>query len=168
MRLRTRAPEHDQLSTSRFGALLLSPAARPLRVLCTSSLATLVQLSLLSALDRQRWNAVAANGVALVLSAQVSFVLSYAFTWRDRRPAMRTRRTVLSRWATYQVAMAGTALLNLLVFAAVHTVLPLLAAAVTGSAVAALGNYTLNDRLVFRAGSTAHVTPDATNRRGDP
>lgn len=131
-------------------AALLSPVARPLRSACTGGIAALLQLGLLDTLVHGRVTPLLANAAALVVSTQINFILSYLFTWYDRRPPQRVSRVVLRWWATYQGSSAGTAALNLLVFAVARAGLPLLAAAALGSGVAAIGNFVLNDRFVFR------------------
>jgi putative flippase GtrA len=133
-------------------ALLRSPVARPLRFALTGGLAGLLQLGLLALLTGRRWPAAPANAVAFLLAAQVNFALSSLFTWRDRRRTASLWR----RWLAFHGAIAAMALVNQGVFLAMRTVLPALAAAAAGIAVAALGNYLLGDRLVFRArGATA-------------
>jgi hypothetical protein len=74
----------------------------------------------------------------------------HLFTWRDRRPHAGTAPIVLVRWAAYQGSVAGTALLNMLVFVAVRAVLPPLVASAAGLAAAASGNFVIGDRFVFR------------------
>ena len=101
------------------------------------------------------WPAALANAVAFLLAAQVNFALSSLFTWRDRRRMAPLWR----RWLAFHGAIAAMALVNQSVFLAARTVLPVLAAAAAGIAVAAVGNYLLGDRLVFR-------TPGAAARDG--
>jgi putative flippase GtrA len=103
-----------------------------------------------------------ANAVALLLSTQVNFVLSYLFTWRDRRPHAGTAPVVLLRWVAYQGSVAGTALLNMLVFVAARAVLPPLVASAAGLAAAASGNFVIGDRFVFRRHQCA--APDRLTR----
>ena len=131
-------------------AFLRSRAARPLRFACTGGLAALVQLGMLDALTHWRWTPILANAVALLLSTQLNFVLSYLFTWADRRPRTGRPVAVLGRWAAYQGSVAGTALLNMLVFVATRAVLPPLVASAAGLAVGASGNFVIGDRFVFR------------------
>ena len=92
---------------------LWSRAARPLRFACAGGVAALVQLGILDALTDWRWTPILANAVALLLSTQLNFVLSYLFTWGDRRPRTGRPVAVLGRWAAYQGSVAGTALLNM-------------------------------------------------------
>jgi putative flippase GtrA len=121
-----------------------------LRFAVTGGLTGLLQLALLALLTRHGWNSIPANAVALLLSTQANFALSYLFTWRDRRPHAGTAPIVLVRWAAYQGSVAGTALLNMLVFVAVRAVLPPLVASAAGLAAAASGNFVIGDRFVFR------------------
>src|SRR2546423_5004724 len=126
------------------------PSARPLRFAVTGGLAGLLQLAMLALLTRHGWDSILANVVALLLSTQANFALSYLFTWRDRRPHEGTPPVVFVRWAAYQGSVAGTALLNMLVFVATRAVLPPLVASAAGLAVAASGNFVIGDRFVFR------------------
>jgi putative flippase GtrA len=132
-------------------AFLRSRAARPLRFACTGGLAALVQLGMLDALTEWRWTPILANAVALLLSTQLNFVLSYLFTWGDRRPRTGRPVVVLGRWAAYQGSVAGTALLNMGVFVVARADLHTLVASALGTAVAAAANFVAGDRLVFRA-----------------
>ena len=136
--------------TTRAVRSLLSERARPLRFAVTGGLTGLLQLALLALLTRYGWNSIPANAVALLLSTQANFALSYLFTWRDRRPHEGTPPVVFVRWAAYQGSVAGTALLNMLVFVATRTVLPPLVASAAGLAVGASGNFVIGDRFVFR------------------
>jgi putative flippase GtrA len=128
-----------------------TPAARPLRFALTGGLASLVQLGLLALLTESSWPTAPANVVAILLAAQVNFALSSLFTWRDRRRTAPLWR----RWLAFHGAIAATALVNQSVFLATRTALPALMASAAGIAVAAVGNYLLGDRLVFRAHAAA-------------
>ncbi len=142
-------------------------AARPLRFALTGGIAALVQLGILDALTDARWTPILADAVALLLSTQVNFVLSYRYTWRDRRPRAGAPRAVLGRWATYQGSTAGTALLNIGIFVVARADLHMLAASALGTAVAAVVNFIAGDRLVFRA--RAVVVPGRDNHNsGEP
>lgn len=134
--------------------------ARPLRFALTGGLCGLLQLGLLALLVGRGWPEVPANAVAFVLAAQVNFGLSAVFTWRDRR----TEHPWWRRWLAFHAAIAAMALVNQAVFLAAHTVVPALAAAATGIAVAALGNYLVGDRLVFRE-RTARSGPMAVRQK---
>jgi len=135
---------------SQLTALLLSPLARPLRALAMGSLSALVQFGLLDILiDARHWHPLPASALALLLGAQVNFVLSYIVTWHDRHSDHRRTGLVLRRWLAYQGATIGTAALNIVVFLAARDVLPTLAAAAVGNIVAGIVNFALNDRLVF-------------------
>jgi len=135
---------------SRLTALLLSPLARPLRALGTGSLSALVQFALLDILiDWRHWHPLPASALALLLGAQVNFVLSYLVTWHDRQADRRRPGLIPQRWLAYQVATIGTAALNIVVFLAARDALPTLAAAAVGNIVAGVVNFVLNDRLVF-------------------
>lgn len=142
---------------------------RPLRFLCTGAFAALVQLSILDAFTEQHWTPIAANAVALLLSTQVNFVLSYVFTWGDRRPLQATPRAVLGRWTVYQGSTAGAALLNMGVFILTRADLGTLVASALGTAVAALLNYVAGNRLVFQPRGASPFEPSRHAARGaDP
>jgi putative flippase GtrA len=126
--------------------LVLSNVARPLRFIITGGLAGLVQLGLLALLTHHGWDAFLANSLALLVAAQLNFALSAVFTWGDRFQLTSVPR----RWLLFQGSIAGTALLNMLIFTAAHTVFPVLVASALGIAVAGLGNFVINDRVVFR------------------
>ena len=90
------------------------------------------------------------NLVAFALSVQLNFFLSQFFTWRDRWTPSLGPATLLRRLALFNGSATSTGLLNLGVFALTNVFLPYLPAAAIGIAVAAVANFTLNDRLVFR------------------
>jgi putative flippase GtrA len=131
---------------------LLGKRARLVRFALTGGAAGLTQLALLNLLAGRGLVAVAANVIAFLIAAQVNFWTSLLFTWRDRRP-VASSSGLLARWLRFHGAIAGTALLNMGVFAAASTALPHLAAAALGIGVAAAANFVLGDRLVFRAAS---------------
>jgi putative flippase GtrA len=145
-------PATHSVRRSRRGmkAFLWSKAARPLRFAGTGGAAALVQLAILDVLIDARWPPIPANLVALLLSTQVNFVLSYLFTWHDRRPAVGTPLVVLGRWAAYQGSVTGTAVLNMAIFIIARADLHALLASALGTAVAAVINFVAGDRLVFR------------------
>jgi putative flippase GtrA len=126
--------------------VLLADATRPLRFACTGGLAGLTQLSLLALLTHHGWHPNLANAVAFLLAAQVNFALSSLFTWRDRRRTCPLWRA----WLMFHGSIAGMALLNMLMFMATRTVLPALLASAAGIGAAAIGNFVVGDRLVFR------------------
>jgi len=148
--LRDRGKRPARGPRQRATALFLSPPARPLRVMTTGSLVAVVQYGLLALLTHQRVSPLLANALALLLAAQVNFVLSCLVSWHDRLPRGRVAPAILRRWIGYQGTTIGGGLLNLLVFNAACAALPVLGAAVVGNTAASVVNYVLNDRLVFR------------------
>lgn len=132
-------------------ALLFSAGARPLRFACTGGLAGLTQLSLLALLLRHGWHPQGANALAFLVAAQFNFVLSYLFTWHDRPATRKLWRS----WIMFHGSIAGMAVINMLAFTGARMVLPPLIASAVGIGVAAIGNFTLGDRLVFRARGVA-------------
>jgi putative flippase GtrA len=142
---------------------LLAHKARPLRFILTGSIAALIQLGLLDTLTHLGWKATLANIIAFLLAAQVNFALSYVFTWHDRHPLRRAKKILLKRWIAFHIGISGTALLNMLVFIIAVRVPPALLASALGIGVAALINFVINDRLIFRmhqVGVTLPKTPD--------
>ncbi len=134
---------------ARLRDLLFSPAGRPVRFAITGGLAALLQLTLLTLLTGQGWTPDLANIVAFLLAAQFNFAASSVFTWRDRLsagPAVSLPR----RWLAFHGSIAGMAVVNLLTYTAARHVLPVVDASIVGIAAAALGNFFLSDRLVFR------------------
>jgi putative flippase GtrA len=130
---------------------LLSPGARTLRFAVTGGLAGITQLALLEGLSRAGWDSLVANATAFLLAAQLNFFMSSLFTWRDRLAGQRIAR----RWLAFHAAIAGMALVNMVVFAITRTFMPPLAASVAGILAGAVGNFLIGDRLVFvRRGST--------------
>jgi putative flippase GtrA len=167
--VRLRSPRWPYvLAAARSGELslagrLLSDGARPLRFALTGGLSGLFQLAVLALLTGRGWPEFPANLLAFLPAAQVNFALSSLFTWRDRRTAAPLWR----RWLMFHASIAAMAVANQLVFLAAHTVLPTLPAAASGIAAAAVGNFLLGDRLVFRANRDGRATPlrqdDATS-----
>lgn len=136
--------------------VLRSAAPRLARFACTGCLAGVIQLGLLHLGSRHGADALLANLVAFLIAAQVNFVLSATFTWGDLPPDVRSHATLFRRWVAFHGSIMGTALLNQAVFAAAHTVMPPLVAAALGIAVAAIVNFVLLDRVIFRP-RAAHV-----------
>ena len=142
----------DARTTARWGRdergrnVLSGDGARPLRFALTGGIAGLVQLTLLALLTRHGWPTLPANCLAFLLAAQLNFALSSAFTWRDRVAG----RSVGRLWLGFHASIAGMAVVNMLVFAAARAVVPTLAASLLGIGVAAVGNFVVGDRLVFR------------------
>jgi putative flippase GtrA len=141
-------------------AMLFSERARPLRFVFTGGLCGLIQLLLFTLLVRFGWQPLMANSVAFLLSAQVNFLLSWSFTWGDRQ--VQPRAGLLARWLTFHGSIIGTALLNQLVFLLAHLLLPNLFAVMLGIGVAALANFVLLDRQVFRKGPFSATTRQKT------
>ncbi len=135
----------------RARTLLLSDAARPVRFAFSGGAAAVVQLVLLALLTRHGWDEFPADIVAFLVSAQVNFALNYTFTWRGRS----VRQTLWRRWLMFHGSIAGTGLLNIMVFATARHVLPALVASALGIGVASLGNFVIGDRLVFRGRATS-------------
>jgi putative flippase GtrA len=130
---------------ARARQVFLSPNARPVRFAITGGLAGLTQLVLLELFSLQGWHALTANLTAFLLAAQLNFVLSRMFTWRDRQSNQAFGR----RWLAFHGSIASMAVINMVVFAAAGTFMPELAASAAGILAAAAGNFLIGDRLVF-------------------
>jgi putative flippase GtrA len=118
-------------------------------------------------LEASGWNAIAANATGLLLSSELNFILSYAFTWGDRGRGRVSLACITRRWVMFHGSVASIGVLNLVVFSVLSVAVPSLLAAVTGIGVAGLANYLLSDRLVFRAPAGVRRQrssgPDSTN-----
>ncbi len=128
---------------------LLIAGARPIRFAFVGGTSGLIQLALLHVATGYGWNAILAEIVAIFCAAQVNFLLNTTVTWRDRHVGA-ARATLRTRWLAFHGSIAGTALLNISVFTAAHTVMPALSASALGIAAAATINFVTFDRLVFR------------------
>ncbi|WP_165423236.1 GtrA family protein [Ktedonosporobacter rubrisoli] len=125
--------------------------ARPVRFLCIGGITGLLQLALLNMWLRWGWGELPANSVAFLLSAQVNFALSHLFTWRDRSISSGEAPTLLKRWIMFHGSIAGTALLDLLLFTLSSRYLPAFLASALGICGAAWINFMVMNRVVFRA-----------------
>ncbi len=125
---------------------LLSPSARPLRFVGTGAIGATIQLTSLAVLIHEGWHDIPANVVAFLAAAQVTFLLSYALTWHDRRaPGTKFRA-----WLFYHASITVTALLNMLVFLAARQVMHSILASALGILAGAIGNYVAGNRFIFR------------------
>ena len=141
--------------------MLFSRAARPLRFICTGGLAGVIQLGLLDLMIKYGWETALANIVAFLLAAQVNFVLSFFFTWRDRQPVADTvtRYVFWSRWLRFHSSILLTALLNQGVFLLTRAFIPALLASALGICVASLVNFFTMNTLVFRKKQNQRIVP---------
>lgn len=133
---------------------LLTPARRRIVVFATVGGACfIVQLILLTAVVRLGGSRPVANAIGFALSAQLNFVLSSRFTWRDRQAT--GRRDTSARWLAYN----ATALLSLgsnsVVFTASYHAIGTAAAALLGVLTGTTVVYLTCNYLVFRARKSA-------------
>jgi putative flippase GtrA len=124
--------------------------ARLVRFAITGGSAGLIQLGLLRLLEGLGVTPILANALGFLFAAQANFLLSQTFTWADRPPDDALGEGLGQRWLRFHLAIAGTAVLNLAIFAVASAVLPDLVASALGIGVAGIANYLLADRLVFR------------------
>lgn len=144
---------------------------RLVRFAVTGGVCSGLQLVLLYTLELLGWNPTAANAVGYLVSAQLNFVLSSWFIWGDRREGGPGRLEIARRWVSFHGSIAGTAVLNLVVFAAARSTTGSLTAGVLGIAVSAVLNYLVQDRLVFGrrrgAGDTMQAREAVTETEAD-
>lgn len=100
-----------------------------------------------------------ANLAGFALSVQLNFFLSQFFTWRDRWSPTLGPATMLRRLALFNGSATTTGLLNMAVFAVVNVFMQYVPAAAAGIAVAAVTNFALNDRFVFRGPHRVEARP---------
>lgn len=87
------------------------------------------------------------NAFAFFLSAQLNFVLSSLFTWRDRG----ARRWTVRRWISYNGTVLVALAVNSAVFTAIYPLAGSLPASAVGVLAGAAANYLICNYLVFRA-----------------
>ena len=109
-----------------------------------------MQLGVLALLVSMGLQPLLANAGAFALSAQMNFVLSQTFTWRDRNSGEAERAGLVGRWAAFHVCISAAAVVNLAVFALAMHVAAHLLAAILGIIAGAALNFLTNDRLTFR------------------
>jgi len=145
------------------GLLARLSCPRLLRFAITGGSAGLIQLGLLHRLEAVGVTPTVANALGFLMSAQVNFLLSQLFTWADRPLDATVGESIGWRWARFHLAISGTAALNMLVFAVAGLALPDLVASAAGIGAAAVANYLLADRVVFRRAGRVAV-PSAETR----
>ncbi|WP_196279386.1 GtrA family protein [Catellatospora vulcania] len=117
------------------------------------------QTAVLVPLERAGMAAAFANATGFWLSAQLNFVLSSLFTWRDR-PARGTR-AVLARWWQYQGMAYLSLAMNSLVFVAAEPVTGQLSASAIGVLIGACFSYAVSKFLIFRPARATALPPAA-------
>jgi len=161
----TRTAQAEQARRPRWAATAArATSGRPARFALTGGVAGLSQLALLALFTGRGWAPGRANVVAFLLAAQLNFLLSSTFTWRDRASGAARGRDHWRRWLAYHGAIGGMAALNMLVYSMARHVAPVLAASALGIVAAAVGNFVVGDRLVFRARGAAN--PQQAAERG--
>jgi putative flippase GtrA len=132
----------------------------------TGGAAAVIQVGLLRLLVAFGVTPILANALGFIVSAQVNFLASQALTWADGPPDHALGESLSRRWVRFHEMIAGTAVINMLVFSVARLVLPDLAASAAGIGVAAIVNYALADRIVFRRRQpAAHHVADAGSGR---
>jgi putative flippase GtrA len=90
-----------------------------------------------------------ANAAGFLLSAQLNFLLSSGWTWRDRPPGW-DRAAPWRRWTSYNVTAVLALGINTAVFTASYQAIDSLPAAALGVLAGTVANYLICDRAVFR------------------
>lgn len=140
---------------------LIARVPRPVRFGLVGGACAALQLLLLGVLARAGIELHGANVLAFVLSTQVNFALSSAFTWRDRRIAGWHPRSGARRLAGYNLLALGSLLINQATFALALPHAHYLVAAACGILAGMVLTYAVSGRILFRP---RPVLPD--DRRG--
>jgi putative flippase GtrA len=131
-------------------------ANRVVRFLTVGGVCGLIQLTILHTLVAAGGVEVhIANLIAFVISMELNFVLHQLFTWRDRLSPTLRRRRLLGRMAIFNISATTTLIINQGTFALFNLFIWYLPAAAIGICVAAVANFMLNDRVVFRLWSSS-------------
>ncbi|MEU6859739.1 GtrA family protein [Glycomyces sp. NPDC046736] len=128
----------------------LPPLSRLVRFAAVGLVCFAIQAALLVALHGAGTPQTLANAVGFLASAQVNFLLSTYFTWRDRRLPRLRRKALAARWVAFQTTVAVSLACNTAVFALVSQFAPPVAAAAVGVGAGALLTYLASDHLIFR------------------
>lgn len=128
-----------------------------LRFAIVGSTCGLIQLGLLHVLVGAQVQENLANLAAFGMSAQVNFILSQFFTWRDRWSPRLGLPAFISRLCLFNGSVATTGVVNQAVFGLANLIMWYLPAAALGIGVAAVTNFLLSDRIVFRLASSRSV-----------
>ena len=91
-----------------------------------------------------------ANALAFLLSAQINFALSSAFTWRDRRTGTAERLGVARRLVGYNALALGALAINQAVFALTSPLGHYLTASALGILAGMVLTYAVSGRVTFR------------------
>lgn len=151
------APDSPQAGPCPAARPWLSARARVLRFALVGGTCGLIQLGLLHVLVDAQVQENLANLAAFGMSAQVNFILSQFFTWRDRWSPRLGLTSFISRLFLFNGSVATTGVVNQSVFGLANLIIWYLPAAALGIAVAAVTNFLLSDRIVFRLASSQRV-----------
>lgn len=93
------------------------------------------------------------NFFSFVIAVQCNYFLSTRFTWRENIGDLSTRHTrqKYKDYIGFNAMMLGTLLFNQSTFALVNKFVPALIAVVAGILVAALSNWLISSRILFRS-----------------
>ncbi len=150
---------------------------RASRFLVTAAICTVIQEAILFGLIHWHLNRVLADGIGFGLAAQASFVLSSSLTWGDRK-LNQSKRSITTRWLTFNFVAGIVLLVNVGVFAFVvqhdkpfvrffsslFSVLPkhvdaaVLVASIAGILIGAVVSFNLNNLITFRQAKTIEVS----------
>lgn len=137
-------------SSGRLQVRVTIPSARLMKFAGVGLSCAFVQLLALHLLVVAGVEEHVSNLLAFALSVQVNFLLSQFLTWQDRWSRDLRLRTLVARLLMFNASASSTGLVNQSVFVVANLLTSYIAAATIGIAVAAVLNFTLNDKLVFR------------------
>lgn len=124
----------------------LTDSGRISRYLLVGGTTALIQLMLLALLVRNGWPHDLSAALAIVLTTELSFILSSTITWHDRLSTQHWSK----RWLLFHVSTGAMAALNILVFFVAQLEFPLLISWAAGISLAGTGNFLLAQYFVFR------------------
>jgi putative flippase GtrA len=114
-----------------------------------------LQLGILVTLRLQGAPGLAANIIAFLCSAQVNFILSNRFIWKERRTSANGMRMLVQRWWRFHLSIAGTFVLSQAIFLVGRLAVPEVIAAALGMSISAAVNFLIQDRYTFVLGQSA-------------
>jgi putative flippase GtrA len=122
---------------------------RILRFGVVAGACTLLQLGLMLALIAKGIDSVTANGIGFVVSAQVNFVLSIVFTYRDRRITWSST-IIVTRWIPFNATALCALAINEVVFTlCVQQHLAHVPAALCGAVSGSIVSFTIGNKAIF-------------------
>ncbi|MBL7495080.1 GtrA family protein [Frankia sp. CNm7] len=116
---------------------------------CVGTSCAVFQFAVLKAVELLGAQPSAAYAAGFACSAQVNFLLSSTFTWRDRTRELAGPRRWLRRWLGFNAGTLASLLVSTVVFTLVVGRFGDLLAMVIGIASGMIVSYSIGDRVVF-------------------